>query len=459
MSANQSQNKNQGAGLGSIGFLGQNKNLPTLNLSDVEGGVNDKKWHEHNSFAISPIKGSFTMDQQEQQNLRKLEQEFSKLNIKEIQPNGGGMGNHNMIASRNNSNQIQFNDSSDDFLPIVYEIEEIDCRMTDMEERDKNDQNGGNSNRSVRGSLFNSPKDFPIIIPSNKINESQVSILSHNNLAMFDNMKQFQDLLRYDTDRNLDISMSSVCSTPRNQFLPQDLIDMNDSRYEGLSSNGGMGRMSRIKNGYEIQQSPHRIMARNSDSFAEGRINNQIDGLNNMTPRMYAQNQNLFSTQRLNDSGYPPNSKGSAVTSERTTLQQQRSSAEASEIERELNKHQRYQKNGSSSIDKNYDPENMKKQIQMSMQIQLQNLINKLNEKEKQYMDNERQYSKLQSQLTTIDNKTSKMEVQLKDETNRNAQLRTQMNFLIQTQFGVDKTQKMLQRFMLGNHHKRHQNQ
>lgn len=67
---------------------------------------------------------------------------------------------------------IKFNDSSDDFLPIVYEIEEIDCRMTDMEERDKNDQNAGNSNRSVRGSLFNSPKDFPIIIPSNKINES-----------------------------------------------------------------------------------------------------------------------------------------------------------------------------------------------------------------------------------------------------------------------------------------------
>lgn len=37
-------------------------------------------------------------------------------------------------------------------------------------------------------------------------------------------------------------------------------------------------------------------MARNSDSFAEGHINNKIDGRNNMTPRMYAQNQNLFST-------------------------------------------------------------------------------------------------------------------------------------------------------------------
>jgi len=58
---------------------------------------------------------------------------------------------------------------------MVYEIEEVECRMTDMEERDKSELNGGSGsigNRSVRGSLFNSPKDFPIINPSNRVNES-----------------------------------------------------------------------------------------------------------------------------------------------------------------------------------------------------------------------------------------------------------------------------------------------
>lgn len=62
--------------------------------------------------------------------MRKLDQEFSKLKIKELNPN---------VNSNSRNNQIQFNDSSDDFLPMVYEIEEVECRMTDIEERDKND--------------------------------------------------------------------------------------------------------------------------------------------------------------------------------------------------------------------------------------------------------------------------------------------------------------------------------
>lgn len=70
---------------------------------------------------------------------------------------------------------------------MVYEIEEIECRMTDMEERDRHDSV---NNRSLKGSIFNSPKDFPMINPS-RINDSSISVLSHTNLAMFDNMKQF----------------------------------------------------------------------------------------------------------------------------------------------------------------------------------------------------------------------------------------------------------------------------
>ena len=62
--------------------------------------------------------------------------------------------------------------SSDDFMPMVYEIEEVECRMTDIEERDqKHDSAENNMNRSVRGSIFYSPKDFPLINPS-RINDS-----------------------------------------------------------------------------------------------------------------------------------------------------------------------------------------------------------------------------------------------------------------------------------------------
>lgn len=99
-------------------------------------------------------------------------------------------------------------------MPMVYEIEEVECRMTDIEEIEKNEDE---NNRSVRGSIFNSPKDF-LINPS-RINDSQISMLSHHNLAKFDSQKRFQDCLRFDTDRNLDISMSSVCSTPRHQYM------------------------------------------------------------------------------------------------------------------------------------------------------------------------------------------------------------------------------------------------
>ena len=61
-----------------------------------------------------------------------------------------------------------------------------------MEERDKIDEDS--NKRSVRGSIFNSPKDFPLINPSGRINDSQMSVLSQSNLAFLDNLnnvKQF----------------------------------------------------------------------------------------------------------------------------------------------------------------------------------------------------------------------------------------------------------------------------
>lgn len=87
------------------------------------------------------------------------------------------------------SNNI-VDDSSEDFEPLIFDIEEVECRMTDTEERDKSDDN--TVNRSVRGSIFNSPKDFPMINPSRVMNESQMSMLSQSNLSLFDknNMRQ-----------------------------------------------------------------------------------------------------------------------------------------------------------------------------------------------------------------------------------------------------------------------------
>ena len=68
---------------------------------------------------------------------------------------------------------------------------------------------------------------------------------------------------------------------------------------------------------------------------------------------------------------HPNLMKHSSASSERTgslILNHQRSSVETSEIERELQKHQG-SRMGSGSMDKNYDPEAMKKQLQLSMQI------------------------------------------------------------------------------------------
>lgn len=51
------------------------------------------------------------------------------------------------------------------------------------------------------------------------------------------------------------------------------------------------------------------------------------------------------------------------VPSDRSTMHFQRSSAEVSEIEREVNKHSKKYQNTAFSYDKNYDPELMKKNL------------------------------------------------------------------------------------------------
>ena len=130
------------------------------------------------------------------------------------------------------------------------------------------------------------------------------------------------------------------------------------------------------------------------------------------------------------------------VPSDRNTMLIQRSSAEVSEIQKEVNKHKKYQ--SAHSLDKNYDPEAMKKSLQVAMHIQLQNMILRISDKEKQYVDQERQYSEMQQQLSTIENKTIKIVERLKNENNTHWTLQTQVNFLLQAQFGRSPAQKTL---------------
>lgn len=48
-------------------------------------------------------------------------------------------------------------DDFDDYEPLIFDIEEVECRMTDIDERERSDTSA--HNRSVRGSIMNSPKD------------------------------------------------------------------------------------------------------------------------------------------------------------------------------------------------------------------------------------------------------------------------------------------------------------
>ncbi len=119
-----------------------------------------------------------------------------------------------------------------------------------------------------------------------------------------------------------------------------------------------------------------------------------------MTPRLHKQDS-VSSHRVMNDSfsftrgGNNPFYPGGQhmLPSERSSVAMQRSSAEQSEIDRELNRHKgrgNFPHSVASSLDKNlYDPETQKKRQLEAMQTQLQSLINKINDKEKLYKEQE----------------------------------------------------------------------
>jgi hypothetical protein len=98
------------------------------------------------------------------------------------------------------------------------------------------------------------------------------------------------------------------------------------------------------------------------------------------------------------------------LPSDRSSMAMQRSSAEQSEIDRELNRHKgrsNVPNSVASSLDKNnYDPEVIKKRQQEAMQQQLQALINKISERDKLFKEQETQYKQLENYLAKIETKT-----------------------------------------------------
>jgi len=71
--------------------------------------------------------------------------------------------------------------SSDDFEHLIFDIEEVECKMTDIEEREQSDESnsGRGDARSVRGSILHSPKNYHFN-PASRI--SEMSIMSSVNL-------------------------------------------------------------------------------------------------------------------------------------------------------------------------------------------------------------------------------------------------------------------------------------
>jgi hypothetical protein len=66
-------------------------------------------------------------------------------------------------------------EDSEDFEPLIYDIEEIDYKLTDLDEHSYGEKEL--MMRSMKSSIIHNPKDFPLINPSGKINDS---VLNHS---------------------------------------------------------------------------------------------------------------------------------------------------------------------------------------------------------------------------------------------------------------------------------------
>lgn len=81
---------------------------------------------------------------------------------------------------------------NNDIEPLIFDLEEIECSMSDIDERNKTQWRQsklvGSDEINDRGSVIHTPKDFPVINPSGKIQEcsSSISNMSYQNLINFE---------------------------------------------------------------------------------------------------------------------------------------------------------------------------------------------------------------------------------------------------------------------------------
>lgn len=92
------------------------------------------------------------------------------------------------MNSQLNQNNLLDDEDNNDITPLIFDIEEIECNMSDIDEINKTQRFNNIQRNTSKDSVIHTPKDFPSINPSGKINESQsnVSSISYQNLVDLD---------------------------------------------------------------------------------------------------------------------------------------------------------------------------------------------------------------------------------------------------------------------------------
>lgn len=149
--------------------------------------------------------------------------------------------------------------------------------MTDIDEVDSGSSGSLPQTSSIRGSLINTPKDFPEINPSGK-NELNDTLSS--NVSAFENVHLWQGLMMREGDEGLDISVSSVCATPRNM----NALGLDPDMSQSFAENG-LSRMSSLNSSKifsPMKEGSKPQWGKGSDIG--------VEGASQMTPRLNAKN-------------------------------------------------------------------------------------------------------------------------------------------------------------------------
>lgn len=125
-----------------------------------------------NSFLDSPPKNGG----KDQEETKKIEDHFKNVDAPPIFNSPGrprvlsGAG-----GSASGAIQPDAQEELAEIQPLIFDLEDMECRMTDIEEEE--------THRSkMRDSVIKTLKEFPTIVPSGKINDDESSSLSKSHL-------------------------------------------------------------------------------------------------------------------------------------------------------------------------------------------------------------------------------------------------------------------------------------